>query len=56
MFHLTIMITTNPIFHIGSDSIAVDLSDIYEQFDAEHCPALHEKPKLFPIQACRGGN
>ncbi|XP_077508544.1 caspase-14-like [Amblyomma americanum] len=29
--------------------------DIYERFNNENCPALQGKPKLFFVQACRGG-
>ncbi|XP_036618069.1 caspase-14-like [Trichosurus vulpecula] len=32
----------------------VILSDIFEMFNNENCPALQEKPKIFVIQACRG--
>uniref|UniRef100_A0A7N4P2E1 Caspase family p20 domain-containing protein n=2 Tax=Sarcophilus harrisii TaxID=9305 RepID=A0A7N4P2E1_SARHA len=32
----------------------VNLSDIFEMFNNENCPALQEKPKIFVIQACRG--
>uniref|UniRef100_A0A4X2L1L6 Caspase family p20 domain-containing protein n=1 Tax=Vombatus ursinus TaxID=29139 RepID=A0A4X2L1L6_VOMUR len=32
----------------------VNLTDIFEMFNNENCPALQEKPKLFVIQACRG--
>ncbi len=38
----------------GSDSIPVKLDDIYTQFDNE-CTGLRGKPKLFLLQACRGG-
>lgn len=32
----------------------VSLEDVFEMFNNKNCPALHEKPKIFIIQACRG--
>ena len=32
----------------------VELVDIFQKFDGNHCPTLIGKPKLFIIQACRG--
>ncbi|KAH8036812.1 hypothetical protein HPB51_005940 [Rhipicephalus microplus] len=31
------------------------VNDVYAQFNNDNCPALRGKPKLFFIQACRGG-
>ncbi|KAH9376430.1 hypothetical protein HPB48_021122 [Haemaphysalis longicornis] len=39
----------------GTDGYYVDLQQIYDLFDNNNCPALQGKPKLFFIQACRGG-
>lgn len=33
----------------------LDLEEIYKMFNNSQCPALREKPKLFVVQACRGG-
>nr|XP_020843044.1 caspase-14-like [Phascolarctos cinereus] len=33
----------------------INLSDIFEMFNNKNCPALQKKPKIFIIQACRGG-
>ncbi|XP_078573125.1 caspase-2-like [Branchiostoma floridae x Branchiostoma japonicum] len=40
----------------GTDNKAVQLDDIFTMFDNKNCPGLKGKPKLFFIQACRGGN
>ncbi|KAM8759410.1 caspase-14-like isoform 1-T1 [Rhynchonycteris naso] len=32
----------------------VSLEDIFEMFNNKNCPALHKKPKIFIVQACRG--
>ncbi|XP_054451197.1 caspase-14-like [Pteronotus mesoamericanus] len=32
----------------------VSLEFIFDMFNNKNCPALHEKPKIFIIQACRG--
>lgn len=37
------------------DGDKVSLEDVFEMFNNKNCPALHEKPKIFIIQACRGG-
>lgn len=37
------------------DGEKVSLEDIFEMFNNKNCPALQEKPKIFIIQACRGG-
>lgn len=36
------------------DGDRVSLEDVFEMFNNKSCPALHEKPKIFIIQACRG--
>ena len=28
---------------------------VFEAFDNSHCPLLQNKPKMFFVQACRGG-
>ena len=39
----------------GIDETSVQLRNIYSMFEGHRCPALLGKPKLFFIQACRGG-
>ncbi|XP_077534476.1 caspase-3-like [Haemaphysalis longicornis] len=39
----------------GSDDEPVALESICELFNNKNCPSLQGKPKLFFIQACRGG-
>ncbi|XP_066274826.1 caspase-2-like [Branchiostoma lanceolatum] len=39
----------------GTDDSPVQLEDIFSMFDNKNCPRLKGKPKLFFIQACRGG-
>ncbi|XP_026519644.1 caspase-14-like [Terrapene carolina triunguis] len=39
----------------GKDGDTVDLDDIFALFNNIQCPKLQEKPKIFIIQACRGG-
>ena len=39
----------------GTDSKSVELQSIVRQLNAESCPSLAGKPKVFFIQACRGG-
>ncbi|XP_044862131.1 caspase-14-like [Mauremys mutica] len=39
----------------GKDRDTVDLDDIFALFNNIQCPKLQEKPKIFIIQACRGG-
>ncbi|XP_077561691.1 caspase-3-like [Haemaphysalis longicornis] len=39
----------------GSDDEPIPLYSIYELFNNKNCPSLLGKPKLFFIQACRGG-
>lgn len=36
------------------DGDRVSLENVFEMFNNKNCPALHEKPKIFIIQACRG--
>ncbi|XP_011355710.2 caspase-14-like [Pteropus vampyrus] len=36
------------------DGDRVGLENVFEMFNNKNCPALHEKPKIFIIQACRG--
>ncbi|XP_024421544.3 caspase-14 [Desmodus rotundus] len=36
------------------DDDKVSLEFIFDMFNNKNCPALHEKPKIFIIQACRG--
>lgn len=38
-----------------NDEEILDLEEIYKMFNNSQCPALREKPKLFVVQACRGG-
>ena len=40
---------------VGSDCENVPLQDLFLYFDGQNCPKLLRKPKLFFIQACRGG-
>jgi len=37
------------------DSGFIKLDDITALFDGSHCRSLQEKPKMFFIQACQGG-
>ncbi|XP_062891547.1 caspase-14-like isoform X2 [Mobula hypostoma] len=39
----------------GRDNEEVDLEEIFELFNNEECLSLQQKPKVFVIQACRGG-
>lgn len=42
--------------HISlSNGEEIQLETIYQLFNNSQCPALREKPKLFVVQACRGG-
>lgn len=38
----------------GTDSVMVNLDDLAKKVDANNCPSLGGKPKLFFLQACRG--
>ena len=38
----------------GTDSLMVPLDDLAKKIDANNCPSLGGKPKLFFLQACRG--
>lgn len=38
----------------GTDSEKVSLDDLTAKINARRCPSLHNKPKLFFLQACRG--
>ena len=38
----------------GTDDKAVSIDELTNMFDAYNCPYLHNKPKLFFLQACRG--
>ena len=42
-------------FMFGTDGKKIPLEEIFLLFDNRHCPALLNKPKIFFIQACRGG-
>lgn len=35
--------------------VPFQLDWVFEAFDNAHCPLLQNKPKMFFIQACRGG-
>ncbi|KAJ8303749.1 hypothetical protein KUTeg_018672, partial [Tegillarca granosa] len=39
----------------GVDGDVINLETLSSRFDPKNCPALNEKPKLFFVQACRGG-
>ncbi|XP_062895700.1 caspase-2-like [Mobula hypostoma] len=39
----------------GSDGKLLQLQDVFRLFDNDSCPQLQNKPKIFFIQACRGG-
>ena len=39
----------------GTDGEIVPIDDVTTMFDGQNCKALINKPKLFFIQACRGG-
>jgi hypothetical protein len=39
----------------GSDGAAVTLDSLYTLVSPDVCPSLKDKPKLFLVQACRGG-
>ena len=37
------------------DGDKMHLETLYQQFDGKHCKHLIGKPKIFIVQACRGG-
>lgn len=39
----------------GTDGEYVPLTTLTEMFEPNNCPEMNEKPKMFLIQACRGG-
>ncbi|NWI66378.1 CASP2 protein, partial [Todus mexicanus] len=39
----------------GSDGELLQLQEVFRLFDNANCPNLQNKPKMFFIQACRGG-
>ncbi|XP_012589357.1 PREDICTED: caspase-2 isoform X2 [Condylura cristata] len=39
----------------GVDGKLLQLQEVFRLFDNAHCPSLQNKPKMFFIQACRGG-
>jgi caspase 10 len=45
--------STNGVSGVGSRSL--DLNSCLRFFNSYNCPTLHNKPKLFFVQACRGG-
>ncbi|XP_078574173.1 caspase-3-like [Branchiostoma floridae x Branchiostoma japonicum] len=44
--------TTGKVF--SSDDVGLDICDLMKLFNANKCPSLKGKPKLFFIQACQG--
>ena len=39
----------------GSDEELIPVSEVFKPFNGYNCPSLVSKPKIFIIQACRGG-
>ena len=39
----------------GTDEQVFKIEDIYNLFSGNNCPTMAGKPKLFFLQACRGG-
>ena len=39
----------------GTDEQLVKVEDVVKYFDGQNCPTMAGKPKLFFLQACRGG-
>lgn len=39
----------------GVDNIAISVDKLVSYLNVSGCPALANKPKIFVIQACRGG-
>lgn len=42
-------------FIFGTDGRKLQLDSVFKLFDNSNCPTLVGKPKIFVIQACRGG-
>ncbi|XP_076451833.1 uncharacterized protein LOC143287605 [Babylonia areolata] len=42
-------------YMFGTDGKKIPLDEVFLLFDNRHCPTLLNKPKVFFIQACRGG-
>lgn len=42
-------------FIVGTDNQKINVLDLVKLFNGDHCPAMINKPKLFLINACRGG-
>lgn len=42
-------------FIFGTDGRKLQLDSVFKLFDNSNCPTLLGKPKIFVIQACRGG-
>uniref|UniRef100_A0A3B4HCW6 Caspase-1-like n=1 Tax=Pundamilia nyererei TaxID=303518 RepID=A0A3B4HCW6_9CICH len=40
----------------GTDCKPFEIENIYKSLNTQNCPALHNKPKVVIIQACRGGS
>uniref|UniRef100_A0AAX7SCD4 Caspase a n=1 Tax=Astatotilapia calliptera TaxID=8154 RepID=A0AAX7SCD4_ASTCA len=40
----------------GTDCKPFEIENIYKSLNTQNCPALHNKPKVIIIQACRGGD
>lgn len=45
----------HPFAHLTPSLGPFQLDWVFEAFDNAHCPLLQNKPKMFFIQACRGG-
>lgn len=45
---------TNEIIE-GVDNMHLNVLDLVKIFNGEKCPAMRGKPKMFLINACRGG-
>ncbi|XP_003383519.1 PREDICTED: caspase-3-like [Amphimedon queenslandica] len=40
----------------GTDGVLIKVDDLTDYFNGRWCPSLNGKPKIFLLQACRGGN